>query len=66
MTDLPPVTEEPAPSRPNRWGDISHWPEGSLLGILMLIAVLPYLNTLANDFLYTYDKELEKQSSHVN
>ena len=32
----------------------------------MLIAVLPYLNTLTNDFLYTYDKELEKQSSHGN
>ena len=34
---------------------MSRWSEGSLLGVLLLIAVLPYLNTLANDFLYAYD-----------
>ena len=66
MTAGHPGRRESAASGHDRWWDVSHWSEGSLLGIIALSAVLPYLNTLANDFLYTYDKELEKQSSHVN
>ena len=55
MTAGHPGRRESAASGHDRWWDISHWSGGSLLGIIALIAVLPYLNTLSNDFLYAYD-----------
>jgi len=54
MTAAHPDTPE-APSERRPWRDVSRWSEGSLLGVLLLLAALPYLNTILSDFLYAYD-----------
>jgi len=47
MTAPHPGTPDSAPSERRPGSDLSHWSAGSLFGILLLIAALPNVNTLA-------------------
>jgi len=44
MTAPHPGTPDSAPSERRPWSDLSHWSEGSLLGVLLLIAALDKLS----------------------